>query len=1024
MSLLLLVLVLTGPTPANATRFYNIDNTPFATRTDGPQGVILIDDNRLGLHPAAITAQAVTAQHSVTSLRRAEHTMRLLQMLGLKSPGAQVRFPRMAYHLRNGRLVRPDLTQLQQTNGQLGSPTNEITFQFSGFPDNDEQALRTYLQGAVPKARLIYGPPAFDLTVTVVQDSNVQTIQGGFYDTATNEIHIPPLSGNFPEDTFVLLMLVLGAFHDEVGFYYDAWEQGFIGAAATAIQTTPGVSGAYDPVDPGPFYCLSVYECENQPALGNNTFYPDSGFAGMLVWRIAMARAAWFKCYIEDPQFFANFNQLYYQSYYDSLPGDVPGLKDIATQVVPSVEGMSFYGWYERQCVLDTSIRTGSKLYTWNIPLEQSVALIVEHYLTGPGGDESPRGGQGRTIYWNYDFTLNLYAEEGNVIDVPANGDGAGEGYLIPTFFNIGGPQRVTVQLDLNGLRSLYAYPYGVRGFEPGENDFYGAVLGGPSATISVTGGAGADDIAADRGVWGSSLTGGRLSPMQLEVTVTNPQAQINTRTVNVGWDSYVIFLEGGGQAEVQHTFPAGLMLMSLPIQPTEPNAAQILGVPGDDLLLARWDPAIPPDGCYHIWPDIAPFAPGRGFWLRLLESQAVSITGVLPPEDRDYPVPVELGWNMMGNPRRYAVDLAELKVQVGTEDVISLNDAFNQGYLQPGVFGYSQANGYELVDTLQAFGGYWLRCLTPGGLRLMFPGQTGPATYLGGAGSLIAEESFPARNLSRRGRRSYSGDVQCAVGYSVAEATLAQLQTTWQMPLCASAGGRQSRAYLGVAPQATASIDPRLDLQSPPNFGPYVAPRFVIGPNDDAPACYLTDIRSPDDCRLVWTVQVNSNLDNVPIRLSWPDMSQVPADLHPILIDPTTNRRIYMRTTSGYEIPNEGGGLQRIVRIEMEHHEPATLVVTALAPTRTALALEMPYTLSAPAAVSAQIMNIAGRTIRHMASNSLQPAGQSRLIWNLRNAADRRVPDGMYLVKLVARSPQGQQVTSLRTVNITTSAP
>jgi len=39
------------------------------------------------------------------------------------------------------------------------------------------------------------------------------------------------------------------------------------GAAATAVQTAPGVSPSYSPYDPGPFYSLSVYECENQPAL-------------------------------------------------------------------------------------------------------------------------------------------------------------------------------------------------------------------------------------------------------------------------------------------------------------------------------------------------------------------------------------------------------------------------------------------------------------------------------------------------------------------------------------------------------------------------------------------------------------------------------------------------------------------------------------------------------------------------------------------------------------------------------------
>ena len=998
MSLLLVGLVLVGLNPADAARFGNLDNTPFATRSNGPQGAILIDHgpappltplrsgegNRMAL--ARVTTQAVSTQHRVTSLQRAEHTMHLLQQLGLKSPAAQVRFPRTVYHLENGRLVLPDLMHLQQTGGQLGDPTNEITFQYQGFADTDEQALRIYLQGAVPKARLIYGAPAFDLTVTIVQDDSIQQIQGGFYDTASNEIHIPPLSGNFPEDTFVVLILVLNAFHDEVAFFYDAWEQGFIGAAATAVQTTPGVSPAYNPVDPGPFYCLSVYECENQPALGNNTFFPASGFSGMLVWRMAMARAVWFKCYIENPQFFADFNRLYYQSFYDELPGDIPGLKDIASQVVPSVEGMSFYEWYERQYVLDTSVRTGSKLYTWNIPLEQSVALIAEHYVTDGDGSEWPRGGQGRLIYWNYDFTLNLYAEEGNVIDIPASGDGAGEGYLIPTFFNIGGPQRVTAQLDLNGLRDMYPYPYGVRGFESDESDFYGGLLGGPTGMLSVSGGVSVDGIDANRGVWGYSLTGTRLTPMQLEVTVDNPQGQTNTRTVNVGWDSYVMFIEGGGQAQVQHTFPAGLMLMSLPVLLTNPNVAEVLGVTAQDLLLARWDPAVPPDGVYHVWPDMESFAPGRGFWLRLFESRTVAITGVLPPEDRDYPVPVELGWNIIGNPRRQAVDLADVKVQVGTDDAVTLNEAFNLGYLQPGVFGYTPASGYELMDTLEPFAGYWLRCLTPGGLRLIFSAETGTSSYH---------------------------------SHRTSQGVVGQLNTSWQMPLRASAGRYRSSAYLGVAPQASAGIDPLLDLQAPPSFGPAVEPRFVIERERNAYTGYLTDIRSEADSRLVWTVQISSNVPEVPICLSWPDMSQVPSDLHPVLVDAAANRRIYMRTTRRYEMPGEATGVKRVVQIEMTRGAPGPLVISSLAIAAAPVGLQVTYTLSAPATVSAQIMNIAGRQVREIVVASLQPAGHNSLVWNLRSGAQRRVPDGVYLVKLVARSLEGQQVTTLRSVNV-----
>ena len=706
--------------------FGNIDNTPFATRANGPVGAILISQPPGGVGTAqAAVSRAAAIQHNPVALQRAAHTIQLLQQLGLKSSAAQPRFPRTAYHLSGSQVQLPDLVRTMQTAAQIGDPSNEIQFQFQGFDAAQEAAFRSYLDNAMPVARQIYGPPAFNITVTVILDDSLAEIQGGVYDATTNEIHLAPLSGNFAEDTYILMMLVLNAFHDDLAFFYDAWEQGFIGAAATAVQVTPGVMPGYDPVDPGPFYCLSVYEAENQPALGNSTFYPASGFTGMLVWRIAMARAAWYKCYIEDPQFFANFNELYYHSFSEGLQGDVPGLKDIAASVLPSVEGMNFYDWYRRQYVLDTSIRTGSKLYTWNIPLEQAVALIVEHYVTDDSGGEAPRGGQARCIYWNYDHTLSLYAEEGNVIDVASSGVGAGEGYLIPTFFNVGGAQLITVQIDLNGLRGEYLYPYAVRGFDPGENDFYGGVRGGPEATIDVSGGFSGSGIAAQRAVFGTSLSGARLQPAQLEITTTNPDGDTFSRTVNVGWDSYVVFLEGGGQSSATHTFLAGsngLQMITIPVLAEETDAATLLGIPAGELLLARWEPGRVPSGRYEIWPDIAPFAPGRGFWIRLFEDVSVNLSGIVPDEGHSYAVPVKLGWNMIGSPRLQPVPIDQLQVEVGTQAPVSFTQAVANGWVQEGIYGYDQQNGYFLADTLQPFAGYWIRCLASGGARLIFP--------------------------------------------------------------------------------------------------------------------------------------------------------------------------------------------------------------------------------------------------------------------------------------------------------------
>lgn len=705
-----------------ASPFRNTDNTPFRTRCNGPQGALVAPAPGGGAQALA-AGSVVAAEHSPAALARATRSLSRLQAMGLKSPRAEARFPRMMYRLQGTALALPALVTAQQSGQALGDPTNELTFQFQGFNSTDEAALRGYLTNAYPKMKQVYGPPAFSLTITIVQDSTMQAVQGGIYDVSTHEIRIPPLSGNFPEDTFSLCLLVLHAFRSEVALYYDVWETGMAGAAATVVQTMPGVSPGYNPVDPGPFYAWSVYECENQPALGNSTFYPASGFTGMLYWRIALARSVWLKCWAENNSFFSAFNAAYYAAYSPSLPGDVPGLKDIVAQVLPQVEGMSWYDWFQRQYILDTSVHTGLKLFTWNAPIIDGVALIVEHYLTGVDGNEAPRTGTADTIYWNYDFTLSLFAQEGNVIPITD-----GEGSLFPRFTSIGGPQRITVQVDLNGLRGQYPYPYGVRGDDPGQNDFYGGVIGGPAATLSVSGGYTKTGITANRGVFGTSLSGTRLTPNKLSVTITNPQNQFVVKQYNVGWDSYVCFPPGGGQSGVSHTWTKtgnGVVLMTIPLTPLQTNAATLLGVDPAKLLLARWDPTAPPEGAYRIWPLVEPFEPGRAYWLKLPNTLSVNVQGVGPPATEVFAVPVSLGWNMVGSPRTSAVPVASLKVQVGTAPALPFADAIAQGYVQRGFYAYLPDQGYQLADSLEPFEGYWLRCLVPGGLRLLFPAVT-----------------------------------------------------------------------------------------------------------------------------------------------------------------------------------------------------------------------------------------------------------------------------------------------------------
>lgn len=967
--------------PAQA--FEVVSNRPFAARCNGPLGAVKVlePDVTRTLQTTELKAvrqsavqQAVTAQHNIGTLARAARPVRLLAQRGIIRGFPRVSFPRTVVHVTPaGQIVLPDLVAAMQSGEQIGNLSNELKFTYSGYDEGTKAALADYLKTAVAVAKRVYGPPAFNITVKIINDAQVQDLQGGYYDVTANEIHLAPLTGNFAEDTFVLLKLVLHAFHDDAIFFFDAWEEGFAGAAALAVQTTAGVSPGYNPYDPGPFYALSVYEAQNQPALGNSTFYPESGFGGMLVWRLAMTRAAWFKCYIEDPQFFNRFNIEYYRQYTPALAGDTPGLKDIGASVLPQVEGQSFYEWYEQQYVLDTSIHTGPKLFTWNIPLPESVVLIVEHYSTDGLGNEDPRGGQALTIYWNYDFTVSLYAEEGNVVSVPASGEGAGEGFLIPTFFNIGGPQRITVQVDLNGLRAYYPYPYGMRGFEQGENNFYGAIVGAISGKIDIGGTDTVADLAVSRGVWGKELRGGTLTPSQLTVTFKTADGEQVTRTVNAGWDSYVVLMRGGSQQTVSTRFVRGMYMMSLPLYPLSPSAPEVLGVAPDRLLLARWDPRLEGTGRYRLWPDIDPFAPGKAFWIKLFSDLDLTVKGLSVDPDVDFPVPLQFGWNMVGVPRGRAVNVANLRVQVGTDASVSFEEAVTRRFVQSSVFGYTTARGYEQVQQLEPFRGYWVRCMVPSEARLLFPPEGAATAQRRGAADSAQEQT-----ISRSG---------------------------WAARVYARSGEGAGNVVIGQAVDGKA-LD--RELAAPP-VGPGGVRVAIVqaGGRETPDGLYRSLLPGR---RPTWRIAVEGAPGAaVTLGVEPADASQATAPR--LFLTPLTGGKAWLAATQreqSFTLNAEG---KLLLQVQGEDSgvggegAPLLSCVTASAGDRGATVV---FTLAEAASVDAEVLNIAGRTVRRLALNGVQSAGRNSVRWNGLNDDGALAPPGMYLVSLEAKSPSG----------------
>jgi hypothetical protein len=77
---------------------------------------------------------------------------------------------------------------------------------------------------------------------------------------------------------------------------------------------------------------------------------------------------------------------------------------------------------------------------------------------------------------------------------------------------------------------------------------------------------------------------------------------------------------------------------------------------------------------------------------------------------------------------------------------------------------------------------------------------------------------------------------------------------------------------------------------------------------------------------------------------------------------------------------------------------------------------VEVTYTLSAPGNVEAEVVNIAGRPIRRLATDAEGNAGLNVLLWDGRSDTGLTVPAGRYVVRLRATSARGEQAQAMAT--------
>jgi len=78
------------------------------------------------------------------------------------------------------------------------------------------------------------------------------------------------------------------------------------------------------------------------------------------------------------------------------------------------------------------------------------------------------------------------------------------------------------------------------------------------------------------------------------------------------------------------------------------------------------------------------------------------------PAPNAPFAIPVKSGWNMIGSVRRVPIEWLRVKVQTADGRTRTMQEAYDAGIIQNGIFGY--VDGYSQSNFLQAFAGYFVR--------------------------------------------------------------------------------------------------------------------------------------------------------------------------------------------------------------------------------------------------------------------------------------------------------------------------
>ena len=379
----------------------------------------------------------------------------------------------------------------------------------------------------------------------------------------------------------------------------------------------------------------------------------------------------------------------------------------------------------------------------------------------------------------------------------------------------------------------------------------------------------------------------------------------------------------------------------------------------------------------------------GLGYFLRTNTPAFILGDEYIDPNTA-YMIPLEPGWNMIGNPFPYAVPWSaceiEVEGQAGVRQRLSILEAADKEYIRPQIYRYIGLTGEYTWRTaplgeLLPWQAHWLRVLKP--CTLIVPPL--------GTGRSRSDESDNPR-------------------------VAAETRDGWLLRLIARSGDREdANNFIGTSSRARDELSSE-DVEKPPAFQSYVQLR-VIEPRSRA--ALAQDLRRAGKRTMRWELEITTDKPNAEVTLHWQQEVPLPLGMRLTLVDSLTGQRVSMNRQSAYTFRTDENSRRRFV-VEAQPARLSQLRITQLNVTSTrGDQVTIQYALNTTATVQVMIQDATGRTLARLTGGT-RSAGLNSATWNGRTDEGVAVPPGTYQIQVVATSEEGEVARAVRPLLIT----